>query len=184
MLSNLSGNSPGRIILSPSSLAGKILCPAFSPRPFPEDARLRFLGLHAMTALRVIRRHLRLGYDLLEIEKRGNGCRADLIFEDASGRRRVCEVKSARVLTKLHHIQAALYSSPDYDEVVLSNRETDIQLTKDYIASVLRQAQITRELLINHAREAASTFRPEEDLCRICVNQRCSFLPTETRESH
>lgn len=170
--------------IPPSLLARKIVCPAYFPRPFPEDARLRFLGMHAMTALRVIRRHLGLGYQLREIEKRGNGCRADLVFQDASGRLRVCEVKSAKVLTRLHHIQTALYSNRDYDEVVLSNRETDIQLTRDYIESVLHQAQTTRELLINHAQEAASTFRPGEDICRTCANQRCSFLPTETRTDH
>jgi len=170
--------------LSPSALARKMICPAYVPRPFPEDARLRFLGLHAMAALRVIRRHLGLGYRLTDIEKRGNGCRADLVFQDASGRLRVCEVKSAKVLTRLHHIQTALYSSRDYDEVVLSNRETDIQLTRDYIESILRQAQTTRELLINHAQEAASTFRPNEYVCRTCANERCSFLPTETRRNH
>jgi hypothetical protein len=162
--------------IPPSLLARKIICPAYVPRPLPEDARLRLLGLHAMTALRVIRRHLGLGYHLRDIEKRGNGCRADLVFQDTSGRLRVCEVKSARVLTRLHHIQTALYSNRDYDEVVLSNREADIPLSRDYIDSVLRQAQTTRELLINHAREAASTFRPDEEVCRTCSNQHCPIL--------
>ena len=52
------------IRLPPSLLAKKILCLAYVPAPFDEEFRFRFRALHSMSAIRVIARHLRLGYIL------------------------------------------------------------------------------------------------------------------------
>jgi hypothetical protein len=168
-------SSPHRKI-SPSLLARKILCPAYVPAPLLAEDRLRFLGFHAMATLQVIGRHLRTGYCLKAIEKWGNGFRIDLVFESSTGRIRRSEVKSAKQITEVHRIQAALYWDPTCDEIVVSNGETDIVLTDEYIQSTQRKAKITLALLTNHPQVAASTFKPNPALCRICANSSCLFL--------
>lgn len=164
--------------LSPSRLARLILCPAYIAAPFDEENRLKFQGLHAIAVLRVIARHIRQGFRLQSLEKRGNGFRVDLEFLGADGRLRVSEVKSARELSEVHRIQAALYCQDgNYDEVVLSNRAMDVLLPREYIEEVRRQAEATKQLLKNNPEQAAISFRPNACVCRICANYSCPFLP-------
>jgi len=169
--------------LSPSSLSRKIICPAFAPAPFDSDSRLRFQAFHSMAMLRVIKRHLLLGFILKAIEARnGNGFRNDLSFEDPCGKLRIVEVKSAKQLAEVHAIQAALYWTPD-SEVVVSNGNEDRILTEDYVRTIQNRAQMTRELLREHPEIAGSTFNPTPETCRICANDRCPFLPGTTNAS-
>jgi len=93
--------------LSPSRLARLIVCPAYVPSAFNAQDRFRFQALHAITVLRVIARHIRQGFQLKSIERRGSGFRVDLEFLAADGRLRASEVKSAREFTEVHRIQAA-----------------------------------------------------------------------------
>jgi hypothetical protein len=131
-----------------------------------------------MTVLSVIGRHIRQGFQLKSIERRGYGFRVDLEFLGADGRLRVSEVKSARELSEVHRIQAALYCQDgNYDEVVLSNRAIDVLLPREYIEEVHRQAEATKELLKNNPELAATSFRPNKCVCRICANYRCHYLP-------
>lgn len=97
--------------------------------------------------IRVIRRHLKLGYGLRAAEEYDSGNRIDLVFERPIGGLRICEVKSAKELNELHKIQAALYWRPGYNEVVTSNGETDILLSAEYVDDVRRRARLTTELL-------------------------------------
>jgi len=162
--------------LSPSSLSRKIICPAFVPAPFDPASRLRFQAFHSMAMLRVIKRHLLLGFILRAIEARnGNGFRNDLSFEDPRGRLRVVEVKSAKQLAEVHAIQAALYWVPNCD-IVVSNGNEDRILSEDYVHTVQNQAQMTRQLLREHPEIAESTFNPVPEVCRICANEHCPFL--------
>jgi hypothetical protein len=118
-----------------------------------------------------------MGYRLKAIERQVRGFRIDLLFESLSGKVRRCEVKSAKNLSEVHRIQAALYWDPTCDEVVVSNGEGDTMLTDEYVRSVQRQAALTIELLTNHPQVAASTFKPNSAVCRICANSSCPFLP-------
>jgi hypothetical protein len=86
------------------------------------------------------------------------------------------EVKSAKNLNEVHFNQAALYWSPHWDEVAVSNSEKDVVLTEDQIRKVQHQAEITRQLLISRPDLAASTFTPNEVVCNTCVNYRCPFV--------
>jgi hypothetical protein len=129
-----------------------------------------------MAMLRVIKRHLLLGFILRAIEARnGNGFRNDLSFEDPRGRLRVVEVKSAKQLAEVHAIQAALYWVPSCD-IVVSNGNEDRILSEDYVHTVQNQAQMTRQLLREHPEIAESTFNPVPEVCRICANEHCPFL--------
>jgi hypothetical protein len=129
-----------------------------------------------MAMLRVIKRHLLLGFILRAIEARnGNGFRNDLSFEDPRGRLRVVEVKSAKQLAEVHAIQAALYWVPNCD-IVVSNGNEDRILSEDYVHTVQNQAQMTRQLLREHPEIAESTFNPVPEVCRICANEHCPFL--------
>ena len=164
--------------LSPSRLARLILCPAYVPSGFNAQDRFRFQGLHAITTLRVIARHIRQGFQLKSIERRGYGFRVDLEFLGADGRLRASEVKSAREFTEVHRIQAALYlQQGSYDEVVLSNGTSDLALPREYVEEIHRQAEVTTRLLRDSPGQAAVTFRPNSCVCRICANYRCHYLP-------
>jgi hypothetical protein len=163
--------------LSPSRLARLIVCPAYVPSGFNAQDRLRFQGLHAITVLRVIARHLRQGFQLKSIERRGYGFRVDLEFLGADGRLRASEVKSAREFTEVHRIQAALYlQQGSYDEVVLSNGTSDLALPREYVEEIHRRAEVTRQLLRDKPGQAAVMFRPNSCVCSICDNHRCPFL--------
>ena len=163
--------------LSPSLLSRKTICPAFVPAPFDLASRLRFQAFHSAAMLRVIKRHLRLGFILRAIEARnGNGFRNDLSFEDSCGRLRVVEVKSAKQLAEVHAIQAALYWTPNC-EIVVSNGDEDRVLSEDYVRAVQNQAQATCQLLREHPEVAGSTFNPVPEVCRACANEHCPFLP-------
>jgi hypothetical protein len=166
-----------RARLSPSTLARLILCPAYVAAPFDEANRLKFQGLHAIAVLRVIARHIKQGFQLKSVERRGRGLRIDLEFQKPDGKICVNEVKSARELTEAHKIQAALYWDGDQNhEVFLSNGSTDIMLPRDYLEKVRQQAETTRAFLRDHPDEAEITFRPDPCVCRYCGNQRCPFL--------
>ena len=169
---------------SPSLLARKILCIGYVPAPFRESDRLKFQGLHAMTTIRVIARHLQRGYRLMEVERGGGGYRIDLLFEAIStGRKRLNEVKSSKRIREVHRIQAALYAAlpvhVNIDEIAVSNKEIDEILTSGFIEEVQRRAQFTRQLLITDPVTAATTYTPHEDCCYVCENKSCPFLPTQ-----
>jgi hypothetical protein len=166
--------------LSPSLLARKILCVAYVPKPFGEENRFRFQTLHAFSMIKVIARHLRSGYRLTDIERRGNGYRIDLLFEAIStGRKRLDEVKSSRTIREVHRIQAALYAGlpihSNIDEVVVSNKENDEILNSSFIEDVHGRAEATREMLANHPYEAAIRYTPHDDVCYTCGNTACPF---------
>jgi hypothetical protein len=126
--------------------------------------------------VRVVKRHLRLGFMLRAVEARnGNGFRNDLSFEDPCGKLRIVEVKSAKQLTEVHAIQAALYWVPDCD-IVVSNGTEDRVLSEDYVRRVQNQARMTRQLLRDHPEVAEASFNPTHEVCRTCANERCPFL--------
>jgi hypothetical protein len=163
--------------VSPSRLARLIVCPAYVPSAFNAQDRFRFQALHAITVLRVIARHIKQGFLLKSLERRGRGFRIDLEFQKPDGKIRVHEVKSARELTQVHKIQAALYWDGDGNhEIVLSNGSTDIVLPQEYLEKVHRQAETTRAFLRDRPNEAAVAFRPDPCICRYCGNDRCPFL--------
>lgn len=161
----------------PSLLARKILCFAYLPAKFDETQRFKFQALHAMAVLRVIARHLKMGYQLEGVERVRNGHRSDLSFKIISStRKRLVEVKSSKHIRDLHRIQAALYSSDLTDEVVVSNRETDEVLTPEFILEVWHRAEITRQFLATNPVAAAITFSPNDDCCYTCGNKTCPSL--------
>jgi hypothetical protein len=162
--------------LPPSLVSKKIICLAYVAAPFDSKDRFRFQALHAFVVLKVVRRHLKLGYKLLAIEQRVNGARIDVAFETPQGKRRMNEVKSAKNLNEVHFNQAALYWSPHWDEVAVSNSEKDVVLTEDLIRTVQHQAEITRQLLISRPDLAAFTFTPNKAVCTTCVNYQCPFV--------
>jgi len=165
--------------LPPSLLARKILCIAYVSAPFDEKERFRFQALHAMTVVRVIARHLKMGYRLRSVERGGNGYRIDLQFEAIySGKTRLVEVKSSKQIREVHRIQVALYPHANADEIVVSNRETDEILGSEFIEEVQRQAEITRQFLTDHLERAAITYTPHQDCCYTCANSNCPFLPS------
>ncbi len=163
-----------RIWPPPSLLARKILCPAYVSAPFSMENASKFHGLHATAALRVIARHLKLGYKLDAIEKRGTGFRIDLIFVDPTDKTRLVEVKSANKLREVHKLQAALYPN-DQNELVLSNRHEDIVLDDQFIWEARERARLTRELLAKDPKKAAVNYKPHEDVCYTCANESCPF---------
>jgi len=163
--------------LSPSRLARLVICPAYIAAPFDEENRLKFQGLHAIAVLRVIARHLKQGFLLKSVERRGRGLRIDLEFQKPDGKIRVHEVKSARELTEVHKIQAALYWDGDGNhEVVLSNGSTDVVLPQEYLEKVHREAEATMAFLRDFPDEATIAFRPNPAVCRYCANDQCTFL--------
>jgi hypothetical protein len=169
--------------LSPSYLAKLIICPAYVPARFTDNDRLKFQGLHAITVLSVIGRHIKQGWQLKSIERCGNGFRVDLEFLRPDGRLRASEVKCARELTEVHRIQAALYRQRgSYDEVVLSNRKMDVVLPREYVEEIYRQAEATRQLLTNNPDQAATMFTQNSCVCSICANDRCPFLPRRVEQ--
>ena len=169
-------NGRDRFDIAPSLLSKKILCPAYTPAPFNSEDRLLYLGLHALAALKVIARKVRLRHWLKSVERRGNGFRIDLEFEIPNGKNQLYEVKSAKNLKEVHKIQAALYWTEEYDEVILSNGEEDIPLTIEYIQSVQRRAEETCRLLSDNPELAAATFKANSEICYICSNLKCPSL--------
>jgi hypothetical protein len=162
--------------LTPWLLSRKIICAAYLPAPFNDAERALFLGLHAMTVVKVIARHLRMGYVLKDVERRGNGYRTDLILVSPSGRRRVSEVKSAKEIKEVHRIQAALYANAEVEEIAVSNRNNDEVLDARFVQDILRRAQLTRQLLTQDPSAAASAYTPHHDICGMCANGACPFL--------
>lgn len=164
--------------LPPSQLAYKILCSAFLARPFDPSSRLRLVGLHALATVSVIRRHLTRGFRLTSVERTGRGFRIDLLFESPTGKTRLVEVKSAKIIRPIHTIQASLYWRPNsgIDEIVVSNRETDQVLSTKYILEIADKAQTVLQLLRNDPAKAATTFAPNLE-CRFCSNTSCPWFP-------
>jgi hypothetical protein len=162
--------------LPPSLLSKKILCSAYLPAPFDSEARSRFQAYHSFALVKVIKRHLKLGFTLRGIEVRnGDGYRNDVVFTGPDGKLRTVEVKSAKQLTEVHRIQGALYWSSNAGEIVVSNANEDIILTQEYINDVQNKAQLTRTLLTQRPDIASSTFNPQPEICRICANMPCPF---------
>jgi len=165
--------------VSPSALAKKILCRAYVPKAFDAPDRLRFLGLHALTVIKVLSRHLAMGYSLKSLERGGAGFRVDLLLEDSVGRTRLIEVKSSKRIRETHRLQAALYHMvrPDVSEIVVSNGYVDEVLGTEYVLQAIEKAQSTIKLLESDPATAASSFSPHEDTCYICGNNACPYLP-------
>jgi len=119
---------------------------------------------------------------LKSLERRGKGFTVDLEFQRPDGKVRVNEVKSARELTEVHRIQAALYwQNGGYDEVVLSNGAIDVALSHEYIEKVHRQAEATIHFLGDNPDEASISFRPNSCICHICAKMTCPYLPIKDR---
>jgi hypothetical protein len=170
--------------LPPSKLAPKILCSAYEPRPFPEGKEGELLrGRHAFAQSWTIKRHLRLSYTLFDIDLPEDGKRIDLVFLSPEGKMRICEVKSHKQIREVDKIQAALYWSPKYDEVVVSTPDIDLILTIDYIREVRTAANITQEFLNSQPQLAASRHSPHPDVCRIC-GRTCPPATSRKLNSH
>jgi hypothetical protein len=163
--------------LPPSILARKILCTGYVSAPIEDEERFRFQALHAMAIVRVIARHLKMGYRLRSVERGGRGYRIDLLFEGSSGRVRIVEAKSSKQIREVHKIQAALYPHADADEIAVSNREVDEVLDPEFIQEIRQRAELTRALLIDDPARAETTFTPHQDCCYTCANSGCPFLP-------
>src|SRR2546422_7788309 len=76
---------PVKLRFSPSILARKILCSGYIPAAFGPADRLRFVSYHSLAVIRVIARHLKMGYTLVAIERGGPGYRIDLLFKSPTG---------------------------------------------------------------------------------------------------
>ena len=163
--------------LSPSLLSKKMTCPAFTPSPMSKHDWLLLMGIHALTVLKVITRHLAAGYMLERIEAKINNGRVDLIFGNTLvGRKRRVEVKSSKEIRLYAKYQASLYWNGK-DEVVISNSTADIVLSPEFMENAIELAEETQALIAEHPEEAAKTFRPHEEVCRICSTC-CPFLPS------
>ncbi|HKM75396.1 MAG TPA: hypothetical protein VJZ32_03160 [Candidatus Bathyarchaeia archaeon] len=160
----------------PSLLARKILCTAYVGAPFNSQTAWKLQTLHSAAALRVIARHLKEGYKLDSIEKRGTGFRIDLVFVKPMIGSRIVEVKTARKLQEVHKLQASLYSNDRYNEIVVSNRNEDVVLTPEFICNARERAHRTREMLAKNPEKAAVNYTPHPDVCRTCANESCPFL--------
>jgi hypothetical protein len=144
-----------------------------------ESDRFRFQGLHALSILKVLSRHLRLGYTLLSVERGGNGYRYDLLFANPSGKTRLVEVKSSKKIREMHMIQAALYSTSTIDEIVVSNRQEDQSITAEFIEGVHQRAERAIQLFTQDPTRAATTYTPNMDTCYTCANNACPYLPSK-----
>lgn len=131
-----------------------------------------------MAAVATIRRHLNKGFALRGVERAGRGFRVDLLFESPLGKIRLSEVKSARIIRPIHKIQGALYWRPNngINEIAISNRETDLILTSEYILDIAEKAQNISELLRSDPEAALTTYTPNSE-CRYCSNSACPWLP-------
>lgn len=137
---------------------------------------LNLMGIHALTVLKVITRHLAAGYILESIEAKANNGRVDLIFKNTIvGRKRRVEVKSAKEIRLYAKYQASLYWNGK-DEQVISNSTADIILSREFMENAVELAKETQALITEHSEEAGKTFRPHEEVCRICSTC-CPFLP-------
>ena len=166
--------------IAPYLLARKILCLGYVSAPFSNADRFKFQALHALAMVKVIARHLRSGYSLVDIEQKGRGYRIDLLFQEISSRKiRLDEVKSSKRIRQVHLLQAALYPcSIAVDEIAVSNREIDEVLSSQFIQETRRRAEITRQLLANNSDCAVTTYTPNEDCCYICANSSCPYFST------
>jgi len=162
-----------------------MLCPGYISAPFNEKDRFKLQALHSMTMVKVIARHIKLGYRLIEIERRGSGYIIDLLFEAIlSARKRLVEVKSSNKMREVYKIQAALYAQKiAADEVAVSNREIDEVLTSEFVQEIQRRAELTHRFLTNDPVRAAATFTPHLDICYTCANPSCPFLPRPSQSA-
>ncbi len=171
-------NVQSTLRLPPSLLARKMLCSSYVPASFNENDQFKFHALHAISMIRVIERHIRAGYRLTDIERRGKGYIIDLLFETVStGRKRLNEVKSSRTIREVHRIQAGIYATlpidTNIDEIAVSNKETDEILNPQFIENVRRQAELTREMLANNSKEAETRYTPHDNVYYTCANPAC-----------
>jgi len=135
--------------------------------------------MHALTVIKVLSRHLAMGYCLKSLERGGARLRLDLLLEDSAGRTRLIEVKSSKKIRETHRLQASLYrmARPDVKEIVVSNGYIDEVLGEEYVSQAIEKAQFTIKLLESDPASAASMFSPHEDTCYICGNKGCPYLP-------
>ncbi|MFC1505720.1 hypothetical protein ACFLQ6_01475 [Thermoproteota archaeon] len=163
--------------LTPSILSKLMICPAYISRQLSVQDRFRFLGFHALAVQKVIARHLKVGYILEKIEAKSGFGRIDLIFKiENNERKRQVEVKSGKNIYLYAKYQAALYWNGT-DELVVSNPISDTVLPLEFIMNTQERAEATKNLIINRPSEAAMKFMPHEEICRICANTDCTFLP-------
>ena len=172
-----------RIWPPPSLLSRKILCTAYVGAPFNSQTAWKLQTLHSATALRVIARHLKEGFKLDSIERRGTGFRIDLVFVKPTVGTRIVEVKSANKLREVHKLQASLYSNDQYNEVVVSNRHQDIIISPEFICEARNRAQRTREILAKNPEKAAVSYTPHPDVCSTCANESCPFIGLNKEET-
>jgi hypothetical protein len=174
----------GKFNLSPSLLSKKMVCPAFTPSSMSKKDWFHLMGIHALTVLKVIARHLASGYILEGIEARVNNGRVDLIFTNtADGKKRRVEVKSAREIRLYAKYQASLYWNGK-DELVVSNSTADTILSREFMEDAIKLAKETQDFLTQRPEEAAKTFRPHEEVCKICANPFCPFLLAKNNLAH
>jgi hypothetical protein len=163
----------------PSLLAKKLLCLAYLPRPFDKEQLLKFLGLHAMNMLRVLKHYYRSRlWVLLSLEHAVNGCRIDLLLLNlVTGIIRLVEVKTSKLMREVFRIQAALcFPYSGADEAAVSNGETEELLTQSFIHEILAKKKIVEEILTEDPQRAARTYTPDPDACYTCGNMNCPYL--------
>jgi hypothetical protein len=141
---------------------------------------MKFRGFHAAAMIKVISRHLRIGYKLIDVEKRGPGYRIDLLFRAPSGRTRIAEVKSGHTIREVHKLQGALYPQDEGSEIVVSNVEIDEVLSPEFIQEAVGRAETTRRLIVADPEIAMSKYTPHRDVCPYCSNIGCPFRSVQT----
>jgi hypothetical protein len=164
--------------LSPSLLSKKMVCPAYLPSTMSDKDRFHLMGIHALTVLKVIARHLAEGYILECIEAKVYNGRIDLIFRNGvDGKKRRVEVKSAKKIHLYAKYQASIYWN-GRDELVVSNSAADIVLSRQFIEEAIKLAKETDAFISEHPEEATKTYRPHNGVCRICGNHECPSKST------
>jgi len=163
--------------LSPSLKAKKILCKGYEPSEFPkgrEGDRLRWKHSDEMKC--VMKKLLKDGYQILDVEAPANGGRIDLVAKATDGRIVGVEVKSHRgELKEVDRIQAALYYSPQLETVAVANRYYFEILSAEYVQEVRVAAHITEEFLETQPDLARVSFTPHIDVCGTCSNGLCLY---------
>jgi hypothetical protein len=170
--------SSNRRRVSPSKLAPKLLCRAYEPSEFPqgsEGERLRWK--HSDEIVRVIKQLIETSYEILGVEVTANRGRVDLLVRSPEGRQIAVEVKSHRGnIREVDKIQAALYWTPQFNEIAVANRRTVLFLTADFVQEVRAAGDIAQEALNSQPEMTAVSFTPHQDVCRTCSNDRCPYL--------
>jgi hypothetical protein len=124
----------------------------------------------------VMKKMLRDGYQILDLEASANGGRIDIVGKAPDGRTFGIEVKSHRGdLKEVDKVQGALYFSPQFEAVAVANRYNFEILSAEYIQEVRVAAHITQEILDTQPDLARVSFTPHLDVCRTCANCLCLY---------